>query len=674
MTIKKMTLAAALTVGLVAGTMNIAFADCGCKTPVVTGGACPLNNCPQVVTPENAKCPKCKKHKHDCGCKPKKVSKCKDDCVVKKPCTPCGDDVSCDGPDIAAAGVCPTNTCADKCKHQIYAFPAGIYGLDNVRVGEDEQGVLLSQGDGTTMSTMMTSGIPVALAPDCGCATGAAAQLPCLNDDCCGKISGIPVDRGCMNLDSSNCPINIETESSIEAIKKSMVPFTYTQQNTVTGAAAPVVSAFEDVPDGFWASCDINKLTENKVIAGYPDRTFKPNLPVSRAEFASMAVKGLNLNETYSCPQANFKDVPKDHWANKVINTSVAEGLMTGYPNNTFRPNHPVTRAEALTILSKGVKCDMDNCKAQEVLSKYCDGNDVPSWAAIPVAKSLNIGAIAELPNPNSIRPNADASRAELASMLEQVRIAGGYSNRDIASTDPKCDTCTGAAAYMEKSETVTIPTLKICFDDELTARTAHVNDRFAAQTIDPVTINGVCYPEGSVVRGKVLEVERPSKCNDGALKLSFDTIQNGDCKTDLPSQVLTAQVNKTRTPNPVARFVQWPFATVGQVVGTAGRAVGGAAIGVSNAFEQVVSEFGTGTGEIFQGKFVAAGRSYLDSGKALLKAPIDLTRTAISGVSGMVQVTGQEVAYLVDPDGKKVSAINPREKVTIAFGCNSCR
>lgn len=676
MTIKKMTMAAALSVGLVAGSMGLAFADCGCKTPVMTGGACPLKTHQRVNSADT--CNKCKKHKNDCGCK--KVSKCDDKCAKPKKCSPCEDSIAtCDEPDIPTAGVCPNNPCAEMCKHQMYAFPANIYGLDNVRVGETDQGVLLSHdGINNTINancgcaTPMLSGIPVATAPDCGCETGAALPMPCLND-CNGKINGIPVARDCNTLDGMDCPINIETESSMDVLKKSMVPFTYTQESTLTGAAAPVVSAFEDVPDGFWASCDINKLTENKVIAGYPDRTFKPNLPVSRAEFASMAVKGLNLNDNYTCPEANFKDVPKDHWANKVINTSVAEGLMTGYPNNTFKPNHPVTRAEALTILSKGVKCDMDNCKAKEVLSKYCDGSDVPAWATIPVAKTLNAGAIADLPNPNEIRPNSDASRAELASMLEQVRIAGGYSTKDIATTDPNCG-CTGAAAYMEKSQTVTIPTLKICFDDELTARTAHVNDRFAAKTIAPMTINGVLYPEGSTVRGKVLEVERPSRCNDGALKLSFDTIENCDCKTDLPNQVLSAQVNRTRTPNVFARFVQWPFATVGQVVGTAGRAVGGAAISVSNAFEQVVSEFGTGTGEIFQGQFKAAGRSYLDSAKALVKAPIDLTRTAISGVSGMVQVTGQEVAYLVDPDGKKISAINPREKVTIAFGCNSCR
>ena len=670
-----MTLAAAMTVSLIAGSMNFAVAGCGCNTPGnITGGACPLSDCPQVITPENAKCPKCKQKKDKCGCKPKREKRCADkcdDCAPKKSCTSCEDDIaSCDGPDIATCGTCPTNKCLDKCKQQVYAYPHAIYGMDNVRVGEDEQGVLLTEGNniGTTMA--YSSGIPVALAPECGCETGAAASLPCLNDNCCDKISGIPVQRDCSVVDGMNCPINVETASSMEVIKKSMVPFTYSQESTMTGAAIPVVSAFEDVPDGFWASCDINKLTENNVIAGYPDRTFKPNLPVSRAEFASMAVKGFNLNEHMTCPEANFKDVPKDHWANKVINNSVAGGLMSGYPNHTFKPNHPVSRAEALTILSKGVKCDIDSCKAQEILSKYCDGNEVPSWAAIPVAKSLNVGALSELPNPNQISPNKDASRAELASMLEQVRIAGGYSNRDVASAP--CDTCTGAAAYMEKAETVTIPTLKICFDDEISARTAHVGDNFTAKTIDSMTINGVDYPEGSLVRGKVLEVERPSKCNNGGLKLSFDTIQNCGCKADLPSQVLTAQVNKNKTPNVLARFIAWPFTTVGQVVGTAGRAVGGAAISVSNAFEQVTSGLGTGTGEIFQGQFRAAGHSYLDMGKALVKAPIDLTRTALSGTLGMLQVTGDEVAYLVDPNGKKISAVNPREKVTTAFGCNA--
>ena len=126
MTIKKMTMAAALSAGLIAGSMNLAFADCGCKTPVMTGGACPLKTCPRVVTPDNT-CNKCKKPIDKCKCK--KVSKCDDKCSKPKKCSPCEDEIAtCTEPDIPASGTCPNNICAEKCKHQMYAFPASIYG------------------------------------------------------------------------------------------------------------------------------------------------------------------------------------------------------------------------------------------------------------------------------------------------------------------------------------------------------------------------------------------------------------------------------------------------------------------------------------------------------------------------------------------------------------------
>ena len=98
-------------------------------------------------------------------------------------------------------------------------------------------------------------------------------------------------------------------------MKKSYEPYDISLDAT-TGAAAPMVTSFEDVPPGFWANCDINKLTENNIIAGYPDRTFKPNLPISRAEMASMITKGLNVNIPQHSKDASlmFKDVPDNFW------------------------------------------------------------------------------------------------------------------------------------------------------------------------------------------------------------------------------------------------------------------------------------------------------------------------------------------------------------------------
>ena len=314
----------------------------------------------------------------------------------------------------------------------------------------------------------------------------------------------------------------------------------------------------------------------------------------------------------------------------------------------------------------------MDNCKADEILSKYCDGNKVPAWAKIPVAKAIETGALKDIPNSNEIQACKDASRADVASMLESVRVAMGYSKKDVAYTAPDCG-CTGGAAFVAKDEVVTIPTLCLKFEDEINAKTANIGDRFAAKTTESVTINGQTFPAGSNVYGKVTEVDRPTGNCKGGLKLSFERIQCHDCKADLPQQVLTAQVKTDKKPNFLAKVIEAPFSWAGSIVGTVGRTVGGAVIAAGNAVEHVSDGVGLTLGETLQGQLPAAGRSLMDASKALVKAPIDLTRTALSGTLGLLQTTGDEVAYLVDPKGNRITSVNPRENITVAFGCSSC-
>ncbi len=674
MKINKMTLAAVLTLGVMAGT-NAGFTqETATETSNELLAACPLSGCSSPVTPQTATCPKCHNDIDSCSCQSKTTDPCeaKSDCDSCKPiaddCNACPPIAQCPAPSNPTCAVCPQTIDGKKFEQQVYAYPNAIYGHNQV-VGERNNGIFL--GDDSRVDFR---GIPVSETPfvasDCGCGcqdgsmTGAAAPIPCMDN--APYLNGIPVDRNPMHIDGAGCPVQIHTNTSMDVMRKSYEPFEY---SAVTGGAAPIVSAFEDVPDGYWASCDINTLTDNNVIAGYPDRTFKPNLPVSRAEMATLVVKGFNLNDDVTCPNNMFKDVPQSHWANKTIAKAVSNGLMAGYPNNMFKPNQPISRAEAFSIMAKGINCPMDDCKAEEVLNKYCDGNKVPDWAKVPVAKVLETGGISDFPNPNEISPNQDASRAEIASMLENVRVALGYSKDDkVTSND--CG-CAPKKAYYENEETVTIPTLQLTFSDEISAKSANIGDRFSATTIDSVTINGLEFPAGSKVYGKVLEVVRPTKHCQGAIKLSFETIKNGKCKAQLPNQILTAQVNKVKNPNAVARIVEFPFTWVGGLLGDVGRTVGGAIVSASNAVEQVVSGVGVGTGEIFQGQFRAAGRSYVDVGKAIVTAPVDLTRTALSGTMGLFQYTGDEISYLVDPKGMRVSSVNPKEKVTIAFGCH---
>lgn len=612
--------------------------------------ACTTNDCPQVVTPGNVTCPihkdkqcDCQKHEDKNPCQAKKDT-CKEKENTCEAVSPCEEEK------VAAEAMCPVQNKDEKpYMVQTYAYPAAVYGNNQV-IGDKNAGLYI--GDNVSVQN---NGVPVARGNDgnnCGC--------PCV-EDTTNNITAFESNTDC------GCGISIETENSMEATKRSLQPY---EISAMTGAAAPLVSVFEDVPDGYWAGCDINKLTENNIIAGYPDRTFKPSLPVSRAEMASLTVKGFNLENSDSGYHKTFRDVPNHFWGKKMIDKAVANGLMAGYNDDHFRPNEPVSRAEAFTILSKGISCEMDMNQANEILNKYCDANSVPDWAKISVAKAIQAGALNDAPKPDMINPNKDASRAEIASMLENIRVSLGYSNVDKVSAED-CG-CTGAAAYIEHEETVQLPTLTLNFNDEINAKSSNIGDRFAATTTEDVTVNGVNFPCGSTVRGKILEVNRPSKNCQGSLKLVFESIQHEKCKADLPQQVLSAKVNKNKKQNLAARIVTAPFTWAGSILGTAGRTVGGALVSTGNAVENVVNGVGIGSGEIFQGQFKAAGRSYVDAAKSTIMAPIDVTRTALSGAAGLFQTTVDEVAYLVDPSGAKISSVNPRESVTIAFGCQS--
>ncbi|MBQ4114675.1 S-layer homology domain-containing protein [bacterium] len=648
MTIRKLTVAAAIAVGIATCSFNTVMAACPCdQRPIVSQSNCGCNDLP-VVT--GAACP----------CDPKP--------------SPCCDSMpKCEPDPIPSCALCPNTSGFDRANmKQVYAYPNGIYGYNNY-VGTNADSVYSSEGFGVCRDNkkLLTQEVMGTTVTSDGSITGAASNIPCLND--MGSHNGIPIIRDENRMDGAGCPIQMSTANSIQAVKKSLVPFDLSPFANMTGAAAPAqLQMFPDVPNGYWASCPIDKLATNDVVVGYPDRMFKPSKTISRAEFATMIVKGFEKDMYSSAPEKLFSDVPINHWANSAITAAVHQDLLKGYPNGTFMPNHNVTRAEALCALAKGIKCPaLDKCKAQEILSQYTDGNSVPEWAQIPIATALEKGALCDSPNPKMISPFKDATRAEIASMLQNIRVNAGIDKNPVTANND-CPICpVDKKAFIQEDELVKIPTLQLEFKDQVTAKSSHVGQKFAAKTLEDVTINGHLFPCGSNVHGKVVEVIRPSGCQKGALKLAFTDIENCGCKATLPRQILTAQIDKSNTPNILSRLVTAPFTWAGSLVGIVGRTTGGMLTTLGNAVEDVSTGTGIALGEVFQGQLPAAGRSVYDVVKDTVKAPIDLTRTALSGTMGLFQTTGDEVAYLVNAKGYKISAINPKERVTIAFGCS---
>lgn len=105
-------------------------------------------------------------------------------------------------------------------------------------------------------------------------------------------------------------------------------------------------NTFTDVPKGYWAANYIGYMQQFGIITGYSDGSFRPDAPVTRAEFAAIASRFEKLTEG----SKSFSDVPDTYWAARYINFAATRGWVTGYSDGTFKPENTITRAEVAAV------------------------------------------------------------------------------------------------------------------------------------------------------------------------------------------------------------------------------------------------------------------------------------------------------------------------------------
>ncbi|MBX6378573.1 MAG: S-layer homology domain-containing protein, partial [Clostridia bacterium] len=119
-------------------------------------------------------------------------------------------------------------------------------------------------------------------------------------------------------------------------------------------------ASYSDVKPDSDIAGSVNRLSALGVLTGYPDGSFKPENPITRAEFAAVALRALGAEAGAEAAKGatRFSDVGADHWASGYINLAVQLGLLTGYPDGTFKPDQQVTFAESLAILVRALGYD----------------------------------------------------------------------------------------------------------------------------------------------------------------------------------------------------------------------------------------------------------------------------------------------------------------------------
>ncbi len=179
---------------------------------------------------------------------------------------------------------------------------------------------------------------------------------------------------------------------------------------------------------GNWAEPFIRALVEKDIIKGYPDGTFKPDRPVTRAEFAALLNKAFDLKPIRAARR--FKDVPANYWAAAVIQKASQAGFISGYPSGTFAPNQNISRIQSLVALVNGSKLTASG--SVDLNSVFGDAAQVPSYGQTAlVAATQRCAAVSveydssRLPGGN-FGPNAVATRADVAAYIHQVLVSTG--------------------------------------------------------------------------------------------------------------------------------------------------------------------------------------------------------------------------------------------------------
>ena len=145
-------------------------------------------------------------------------------------------------------------------------------------------------------------------------------------------------------------------------------------------------NSYSDVNAFSWYNNAISTLSNAGIISGYPDGTFRPDAPISRAEFATIAAR---FSKTVYNGGNSFSDVDESHWAFCYISLAEYLGWIIGYPDGTFRPDQTISRAEAMTLVNRVLEREVETENMLPDMQTWPD-NQPGAWYYEAVQEATN--------------------------------------------------------------------------------------------------------------------------------------------------------------------------------------------------------------------------------------------------------------------------------------------
>jgi|GEM_PF-1205328 hypothetical protein len=182
--------------------------------------------------------------------------------------------------------------------------------------------------------------------------------------------------------------------------------------------------SFRDVASSYWASEFISELAALEIIEGFPDGTFRPDQPVTKAQFAAMLRRAFEVRDVRDA--VSFRDVSSSYWAYTAIQEAYEMGFLSVDEDNEFNPTRSLTRADVLLAIATGLRLSSSN-SVDEMLAYYTDVSTLSSAETRNLIAALTEqGIIVNYPETRLLSLNRVATRAEVAVFVYQALFSTG--------------------------------------------------------------------------------------------------------------------------------------------------------------------------------------------------------------------------------------------------------
>ncbi len=300
---------------------------------------------------------------------------------------------------------------------------------------------------------------------------------------------------------------------------------------------------FSDVPQGYWAYKEIDKITDWKIMHGDKLGRFNPSKKITRAEYAVAVIKAIGQEKSGIEKMYSFEDIDNKNPAFPYLLRAINLGITEPIDEKHYYPDEYVSKAEIITFLVNILKSEEITKKEAiyALQNTYADFDDIPDWFKITAGKAEVLDIVAkEPPRENYLDCNEYLTKGQTAVFLYNFRreIAKYKAEKIEKETSPKIAEGITLENVIRQNDVVTIPIktlLPIVVSGQINSDKSNEGQMFKAKFVNNLVDkeNHLLLSKDILLVGKILEAKKSKLfLNNGEIIFELSAVKNNNIYT----------------------------------------------------------------------------------------------------------------------------------------------